>query len=172
MRPTWGPRGSRGSEVAGKSATRQSWWERWSTGTTEREHSASRLLEGITFDHDLGPFVHQTIDPKRATVRTDGLTSYRPLPAAGFHHDRQIEGHRRNAKEILPWIHLVFTNLKAWIRGAFHGVSKKHMQRYLDEFVFRFDRRVNEYGLLRALLNRVARSEPCPYARLTAETIG
>jgi len=131
-----------------------------------------QVLEGITFDHDLGPFVHQTIDPKRATVRTDGLTSYRPLPAAGFHHDRQIEGHRRNAKEILPWIHLVFTNLKAWIRGAFHGVSKKHMQRYLDEFVFRFDRRVNEYGLLRALLNRVARSEPYPYARLTAETIG
>jgi hypothetical protein len=46
------------------------------------------------------------------------------------------------------------------------------MQRYLDEFVFRFDRRVNEYGLLRALLNRVARSKPYPYARLTAETIG
>ncbi len=69
-------------------------------------------------------------------------------------------------------IHLVFTNLKAWIRGAFHGVSPKHMQRYLDEFVFRFDRRVNEYGLLRALLNQVARSEPCPYAQLTAEAIG
>ena len=58
------------------------------------------------------------------------------------------------------------------VERAFHGVSKKHMQRYLDEFVFRFDRRVNEYGLLRALLNRVARSEPYPYARLTAETIG
>jgi hypothetical protein len=40
-----------------------------------------QVLEGITFEHDLGPFVHQTIDPQRATVRTDGLASYRPLPA-------------------------------------------------------------------------------------------
>ena len=46
------------------------------------------------------------------------------------------------------------------------------LERQVRQFVFRFDRRVNEYGLLRALLNRVARSEPYPYARLTAETIG
>ena len=31
---------------------------------------------------------------------------------------------------------MVFTNLKAWLRGTFHGVSQKHMQRYLDEFVW------------------------------------
>ena len=131
-----------------------------------------QVLEGITFQRDLGPFVYQTIDAQRAIVRTDGLASYRSLPAAGFHHERRVESHRRRAKEILPQIHLVFTNLKAWIRGTFHGVSKKHMQRYLDEFVFRFNQRGDEYGLLQALLTQAARSEPCPYARLTAETIG
>jgi transposase-like protein len=128
-----------------------------------------QVLEGISFERDLRPFVEQTIDPEQATIRTDGLASYRPLAAAGFHHDREVEGHVRRAKEVLPWVHLVFTNLKAWIRGTFHGVSKKHMQRYLDEFVFRFNRRVNEFGLLRAILNQAARTKPCPYAQLTAE---
>jgi len=130
------------------------------------------VLGGITFERDLGPFVHQAIDAQRSTVCTDGLASYRSLPAAGFRHERRIEGHRRRAKEVLPQIHLVFTNLKAWIRGTFHGVSKKHMQRYLDEFVFRFNRRGDEHGLLQAILTQAARSEPCPYARLTAEMIG
>jgi hypothetical protein len=40
--------------------------------------------------------------------------------------------------------HTVFGNLKTWLRGTFHGVSLKHLQRYLDEFVFRFDRRWKE----------------------------
>jgi len=66
----------------------------------------------------------------------------------------------------------VFTNLKAGIRGTFHGVSKKYMPRYLDEFEFRFNRRGDEYGLLEAILTHAARSEPWPYARLTAEAIG
>jgi transposase-like protein len=131
-----------------------------------------RVLEGITFERDLGPFVDQAIDALRSTVRTDGLASYRPLRAAGFRHQRRIEGHRRRAKVILPQVHLVFTNLKAWIRGTFHGVSKKHMPRYLAEFEFRFNRRGDEHGLLQAILTQAARSEPYPYARLTAEIVG
>jgi hypothetical protein len=51
-------------------------------------------------------------------------------------------------------------------------VSKKYMQRYLNEFVFRFDRRLDEFGLLQAVLTHTARSEPCPYAQLTAEASG
>jgi transposase-like protein len=131
-----------------------------------------QVLEGISFQDDLGPFLHQAIDAQRAIVRTDGLSTYRALPGAGYHHERRVEGHRRRAKEILPQIHVVFTNLKAWIRGTFHGVSKKHMHRYLAEFEFRFNRRGNEFGILGALLTQAARSEPWPYARLVAETIG
>jgi transposase-like protein len=142
----------------------------------ERDHGAGalrlRVLEGITFQRDLGPFIQETIDAQRAVVVTDGLNTYRSLPPAGYHHERRIEGDRRRAKEVLPQIHVVFTNLKAWIRGTFHGVSKKYMPRYLDEFEFRFNRRGDEYGLLEAILTHAARSEPWPYARLTAEAIG
>ena len=42
---------------------------------------------------------------------------------------------------VLPWIHQVFSNLKGWARGVYHGLRRKHLQAYLDEFVFRFNRR-------------------------------
>ena len=43
--------------------------------------------------------------------------------------------------EQIPLIHLVFSNLKTWIQGTHHGVSSKHLQAYLNEYVFRFNRR-------------------------------
>jgi hypothetical protein len=48
---------------------------------------------------------------------------------------------------LLPWAHTVFGNPKTWLTRTFHGVSPKHLQRYLDEFVFRFDRRWRETEL-------------------------
>lgn len=142
----------------------------------QRPHTAGSLrlqvLEGITFERDLGPFVHGAIDAAKATLRTDGLRSYLPLAAQGIRHDRQIEGHRSRASEILPWVHLVFTNLKAWLRGTFHGVSKKHMQRYLDEFTYRFNRRWKENELFGFVLARTVLGPPLPYHRLTAESLG
>ena len=42
------------------------------------------------------------------------------------------------AEELMPIIHLVFSNLKNWLSGIHHGVSAKHLQAYLNEFTFRF----------------------------------
>lgn len=42
------------------------------------------------------------------------------------------------AETFLPIIHLVFSNLKIWLRGIHHGVSPQHLQAYLNEFAFRF----------------------------------
>lgn len=136
---------------------------------------AARLavLEGITFEEDLGPFVRGAIDAERTTVRTDGLASYRPLSSVGVRHDRWVQGpDRSQSMEILHWAHLMFANLKAWIRGTFHGVSKKHMPRYLDEFVYRFNRRGWDGELFRCVLGRAIQSDPFPYHRLTAESLG
>jgi hypothetical protein len=49
-------------------------------------------------------------------------------------------------------IHLVFSNLKTWIRGIHHGVSRQHLQAYLNEYVFRFNRRFSPLGAFRSLL--------------------
>ena len=81
-------------------------------------------------------------------------------------------GHGRQSVHLLPWAHTVFGNLKAWLRGTFHGVSPKHLQRYLDEFVYRFDRRWREGELFGFVLHRAARGEPWPYHRLVAESAG
>lgn len=143
----------------------------------QRHHSAGRarlaVIPGVSFDEDLGPFLRGVIDADRATVRTDGFPAYFGLEAVGVRHDRRIQGPDRAAsRKILPWSHTVFGNLKTWIRGTFHGVSGKHLQRYLDEFVYRFDRRWREGELFGFVLHRAARREPLPYRRLVAEAAG
>ncbi len=139
-----------------------------------RRHRAGRarlaVLEGVTFERDLGPFIRGVIDARRTTMRTDAFRGYRPLEAAGVRHDPRIRGDSpTRAGEILPWSHRIFGNLKTWLRGTFHGVSPKHLQRYRDEFVYRFDRRWREGELFGFVLRRAASGEPLPYHRLIAE---
>jgi len=45
------------------------------------------------------------------------------------------------AHVVLPWIHQMFSNLKDWARDVYHGLRRKYLQTYPDEFVFRFNRR-------------------------------
>jgi transposase-like protein len=89
----------------------------------------------------LESFVQATVE-KGSTVVTDGYTGYDRLPTLGYaHHPITIGGHQSRTDESLPMIHLVFSNLKAWLLGTHHSVSPRHMQAYLNEFVFRFNRR-------------------------------
>lgn len=143
----------------------------------QRPRSAGRarleVLERLRFEEDLGPFVCGVVDARRAIVRTDGYAGYIGLEKAGVRHDRRIQGSdRARSSKILPWVHTIFGNLKTWLRGTFHGVSRKHLQRYLDEFTYRFDRRWREGELFGFVLARAVRGRPMPYARLTAELIG
>jgi hypothetical protein len=52
----------------------------------------------------------------------------------------------------MPIVHLVFSNLKTWLNGIHHGVSDKHLQAYLNEFTFRFNRRFYPFNAFRSLL--------------------
>jgi hypothetical protein len=81
-------------------------------------------------------------------------------------------GHGRHEVDGLPWAHTVFGNLKTWLRGAYHGVSPKHLQRYLNEFQFRFNERWSEADLSSPVLHAAIAAEPFPYRRLTAEPTG
>jgi hypothetical protein len=66
----------------------------------------------------------------------------------------------------------VFSNLKGWLQGTFHGVSAKHLHRYLQEFAYRFNRRSLEHDLFLYVLRRAVQGEPFPYHRLAAEAAG
>jgi len=60
----------------------------------------------------------------------------------GYQHKAvAVQGDQARADQHLPMIHIVFGNLDAWLLGTHHGVSSKHLQSYLNEFVFRFNRR-------------------------------
>ena len=120
----------------------------------------------------LTSFVRGAIRPQETTVHTDAWGSYTALSKMGIDHRPRKGGHGRHALDGLPWAHTVFGNLKTWLRGTFHGVSPKHLQRYLDEFVFRFDRRWEEAELFPRVLHCAIDTVPFPYHRLTAERSG
>jgi hypothetical protein len=63
-------------------------------------------------------------------------------------------------------IHLVFSNLKSWILGTHHGVSQQHLQAYLNEFVFRFNRRFYPMTAFNSVLGISAHTVPPTYESL------
>ena len=71
-----------------------------------------------------------------STVVSDGWPGYAGLKEVK--HDPKVVG--PSAHVVLPWIHRVFANAKRWALGVYHGLRAPHLQRYLDEFVFRFNR--------------------------------
>ncbi len=76
-----------------------------------------------------------------STVKTDGLPAYNAIKEQGFDHQKKIIGSPEEASKSLPWVHILIANSKAVLRGTHHGVSKKHLKRYLAEFCYRFNRR-------------------------------
>ncbi len=121
---------------------------------------------------ELTSFIRGVIDARETTVFTDAWPAYAALTQQGVKHRPRLGGRGPGASDLLPWAHTVFGNLKTWLKGTFHGVSPKHLQRYLDEFTYRFDRRWKEDELAGFVLRRAAQAAPFPYHRLTAESVG
>ncbi len=68
----------------------------------------------------------------------------------------------------LAWVHRLFANLKTWALGVYHGLRAKHLQAYLDEFVFRFNRRRTRHAAFRSLLGIAGNAQPVTYRMLIA----
>jgi len=97
-------------------------------------------------------FVESAVAPGTLTV-TDDWSGYASLRKRGYdHHAIAALGDAEVAEDFLPIVHLVFSNLKTWIAGIHHGVSSKHLQAYLNEFTFRFNRRFYPFNAFRSLL--------------------
>ena len=82
-----------------------------------------------------------------ASVHTDGWRGYSGLSEAGYSHRiTHTRGDKEIAVEVFSHVHLVASLLKRWLGATHQGkVSSKHLQRYIDEFVFRFNRRRSRY---------------------------
>lgn len=94
----------------------------------------------------LHSFIVQTID-SGSVVCTDGWEGYTGLKAKGYIHEvRIIKGSGVSAAKLLPRVHRVVSLLKRWILGTHQGaISPKHLDYYLDEFTFRFNRRTSRH---------------------------
>jgi transposase-like protein len=128
--------------------------KRWKLGRTRiqviPDTTAKTLLD----------FVEDTCE-NGSTIYTDGLSAYRGLARRGYTHDATaISNGNDPAHVVLPAVHRVASLLKRWLMGTHHGGwGAQHVEVYLDEFIFRFNRRQsNARGLLfyRLLQNAVA----------------
>lgn len=98
------------------------------------------------------------------------LGNYAGLPAAGYkHHVTVISGGDEQAHEVMPRVHNVASLLKRWLLGTLQGgVQHQHLDYYLDEFTFRFNRRrSNMRGLLfYRLAQQAVAVGPAPYSSI------
>jgi len=111
-------------------------------------------------------FVDGAVAPGTLIV-TDDWSGYADLRKRGYDHHAIAEcGDSEVTDEFLPIIHLVFANLKTWLTGIHHGVSERHLQAYLNEFTFRFNRRFYPFNAFRSLLGIASDATAPTYAQL------
>ncbi len=114
-------------------------------------------------------FVKQHIAPG-STLYTDAYKSFDRLSATGVRHVARHQTSRsafhRGAVSVVPLADRAIGNLQQWLIGTYHGVSKAQLQAYLDEFVFRHNRRRQPMAAFQTLLGLAASYVPTPYRQI------
>ena len=115
------------------------------------------------------PFVQDSVEPG-SVIHTDGWLGYQPLDKKGYRHAVTfLRGQEESPSELMPRVHLVVSLLKRWLIGTHQGaVSHKHLDYYLEEFTFRFNRRRSRSRgkLFFRLAQQAVSIEPVPYAKI------
>ena len=118
------------------------------------------------------PFVLDAVEPG-SVVRTDGSAAYRKLEKHGYQREKAVQlGAGDPAHVTMPGVHRVASLLKRWLLGTHQGaVRPDQLDYYLDEFVFRFNRRSSRSrGLLfYRMLEQALVTEPVTYAQIAAK---
>lgn len=118
--------------------------QRFNEASPQRFVYAGRLRLRIISSGDANAlirFVQESV-VRGAVVRTNGWPGSGELNQLGFVHDPIEWGvGQKQMTEVLPRINVAFSNLKSWLKQTHKSVSAQHLPAYLDEFVFRFNRR-------------------------------
>lgn len=117
----------------------------------------------------LTDFITDAIEPG-STVHTDGWRGYWGVEVAGYVHEvTLISRTKKTGSELMPRVHRVASLLKRWLMGTHQGaVAPQHLDYYLDEFTFRFNRRrsANRGKLFYRLVQQAVAIDPVPYRSL------
>lgn len=115
------------------------------------------------------PFIRESIDAG-ANIHTDDSTAYNKLKEKGYEHWRSVHlGSDIQAHDSMPDVHRVAALLQRWLLGAHHGaIQPKQLDYYLDEFVFRFNRRTSKSRgvLFYRLLQQAVVTRPVTYKKI------
>jgi len=115
------------------------------------------------------PFLQQNVSPG-STIYTEGLKSFAGLSEAGYKHIARTQPLRtelrKGAKSTVPLADRAIGNLQQWLIGTYHGVSKPQLQVYLDEFVFRHNRRKTPAAAFQTLLGLGIAQQSTEYERI------
>jgi transposase-like protein len=116
----------------------------------------------------LEAFIAEAVEPG-SLVHTDGWEGYADLTKKGYRHRVTVAETPRLASRLFPRVHLVASLLKRWLLGTHQGaVSHAHLDYYLDEFTFRFNRRTSRSRgkLFQRLVEQALAVDPVPYKKL------
>ena len=117
----------------------------------------------------LVPFVEESIEPG-TMIHSDGWSAYDAVAARGYRHRVTIlTRNKKSASELMPRVHRVASLLKRWLLGTHQGaVSHEHLDYYLDELTFRFNRRKskNQGKLFYRLAQQAVAVDPVPYKEM------
>ena len=115
----------------------------------------------------VGAFLSRAVEPG-STLATDGLSVY--AGHDGYRHEPVVLRHQTAAaSQLLPRVHRVVSLLKRWLMGTLHGaVRPPHLDYYLDEFTFRFNRRTSASRgkLFHRLVQQAVQVPPAPYRKI------
>lgn len=111
-------------------------------------------------------FAHDAIEPG-SRIRSDGYAPYLSLASQGFQHKPITVRRKEMAHVLLPHVHTYISNLKSFVLGTYHGLEDIHLQHYLDEYCYRFNRRKHRQELFDRLLLACLEMPETPFSALT-----
>lgn len=110
-------------------------------------------------------FVDEKVDPN-ATIVNDGFGAYRGI--AKTRRTLTMKFDPVNNPDHMEWAHKAISNAKAFIQGTYHGIKGKHLQAYLDEYDYRYNRRNFHGQWFGHLLTAAVSTKTKTFAELTA----
>ena len=117
----------------------------------------------------LVPFVCDVVE-RGSKVLTDGWSGYNQLSSCGYSHERVVlSGTGDPAHVSMPGVHRIAALIKRWLLSTHQGsFSGKHLDYYLDEYTFRFNRRASRSRgmLFYRLVEQAVRTSPLPYRQI------
>lgn len=124
------------------------------------------------FDRESATFLDFIIGnvEENSTVITDGHASYGDVSLGDYEHKVETTARGLPKSDVLRHYHLVISNLKTYLAGTYHGaVEMKHLQAYLNEYTFRFNRRNNLPAAFQRLLGIASEVEGPEYDEIYGE---